>query len=128
MGNMQQEKTILALVSDLLFTVKINDAAKRAGMSVDYTTNGADFLERIGNRPPSLVIMDLNISTAEPVKLIQQLKSDNDMKGIQVLSYVSHVQGELKQKAQEAGCDVVLARSAFTQNLQQILRRHSGSI
>jgi hypothetical protein len=38
------------------------------------------------------------------------------------------VQGELKQAAQEAGCDMVMARSAFSQNLQQILKRHSGVI
>jgi hypothetical protein len=36
------------------------------------------------------------------------------------------VQGELKQQAQEAGCDMVLARSAFSQNLPVILKRHAG--
>ena len=43
-----------------------------------------------------------------------------------MIGYVSHVQGELKQAAHEAGCDMVLARSAFSQNLPQILKRHSG--
>jgi hypothetical protein len=38
------------------------------------------------------------------------------------------VQGELKQKAHETGCDMVLARSAFSQNLQQIMKRHSGAL
>jgi hypothetical protein len=33
----------------------------------------------------------------------------------------------LKLKAHEAGCDMVLPRSAFSQNLPQLLRRH-GSI
>jgi len=36
------------------------------------------------------------------------------------------VQGELKQKAQEAGCDVVMPRSAFSQTLPQLLRRHGA--
>jgi hypothetical protein len=36
------------------------------------------------------------------------------------------VQVELKQQAQEAGCDMVMARSAFSQNLPQIFKRHSG--
>ena len=40
--------------------------------------------------------------------------------------FVSHVQGELKQKAQEAGCDVVMPRSAFSQTLPQLLRRHGA--
>jgi hypothetical protein len=44
-----------------------------------------------------------------------------------VIGYLSHVQGELKQKAHEAGCDMVLARSAFSQNLPNLLRRHGSS-
>jgi len=53
------------------------------------------------------------------------LKSDEHTKGINLLAYVSHVQGDLKLQAQEAGCNMVLARSAFSQNLPQILKRHS---
>jgi hypothetical protein len=48
------------------------------------------------------------------------------VKGINVVGFVSHVQGELKQKAQEAGCNMVLARSAFSQNMQQIFKRYAG--
>ena len=44
---------------------------------------------------------------------------------ISLLGYVAHVAGELKQAAQEAGCDMVLARSAFSQNLQQIMKRYA---
>ena len=35
--------------------------------------------------------------------------------------------GDLKLKAQEAGCDMVLPRSAFSQNLPQLLRRHGAA-
>ena len=33
---------------------------------------------------------------------------------------------DLKQKAHEVGCDMVLPRSAFSQNLPQLLRRHGA--
>jgi CheY-like chemotaxis protein len=118
---------ILALVSDLLFTVKINEAAKRNGMQIDYVKNDEDFLSRLKEKPsPQLVIMDLNIGSASPVELIEKIKQSDETKAISVLGYVSHVQGDLKVKAQEAGADAVLARSAFSQNLAQILKRHSG--
>jgi PleD family two-component response regulator len=126
MNNKQESKRILALVSDLLFTVKITDAAKRNGMLVDYVKTEEDFMERLKSMAPSLVIVDLNIGSAEPIKLIEKLKQDSALKSINVLSYVSHVQGELKVKAQEAGSDLVMARSAFSQNLQQILKRHAS--
>jgi hypothetical protein len=108
---------IVALVSDLLFTVKINEAAKRSLMNVEYVKTDEDFLSKIRETPaPQLVIM----------ALIDRMKRDEDTKGISVMGYVSHVQGDLKVKAQEAGADVVVARSAFSQNLPQILKRHSG--
>jgi DNA-binding response OmpR family regulator len=127
MGNRPENKKILALVGDLLFTVKITDAAKRNGMQVQYVKTEEEFLEK-AKELPQLAIMDLNISTAEAVKIISKMKSDADLKGISILSFVSHVQGDLKLMAQEAGADVVMARSAFTQNLPQLLRRHSGTV
>jgi len=48
--------------------------------------------------------------------------------GISLIGYLSHIQAELKQQAQEAGCDMVMARSALSQNLLQIFKRHSGTI
>ncbi len=38
-----------------------------------------------------------------------------------------NAQGYLKQKAHEVGCDMVLPRSAFSQNLPQLLHRHGRS-
>ncbi|MBV6433587.1 MAG: hypothetical protein IANPNBLG_03765 [Bryobacteraceae bacterium] len=126
MNNTQESRKILALVSDLMFIVKITEAAKRNGMPVECVKTDSDLLDKAGEKP-RLIIMDLNIASAQPVKLIEQLKASESTKDISILSYVSHVQGELKQKAQEAGADVVMARSALSQNLIQILKRHSGT-
>jgi CheY-like chemotaxis protein len=117
-------KKILAVVEDLFFTVKINEAAKRAGLSVAFVKSERDALDQAAENP-SLIILDLNFAGVEPVALIRKLKADPALQKISLLGYVSHVQGELKQAAQEAGCDMVLARSAFSQNLPQIMKRHA---
>lgn len=122
------KKKILAVVEDLLFTVKIGDAAKRAGLEVEFVKSEHDVLEKAAHEKPLLIILDLNFSAVQPLKLISKLKSNGDLKPISVIGYLSHVQGELKQQAQEAGANIVMARSAFSQNLQQILKRHSGVI
>lgn len=127
MANVPDNRRILALVGDLMFTVKITEAAKRNGMQVEYVKTDEEFLEKVKQKP-RLVIMDLNIHTAQPVELIQTLKGNAETKQVSVLGYVSHIQGDLKLKAQDAGADLVLARSAFTQNLPQLLKRHSGSL
>ena len=121
----QEPRRVLAVVSDLFFSVKISDAAKRSGLALEFIKDGAGVIERAKQRP-SLIIFDLNFDSVEPLKLIAELKASSDTKPISLLGYLSHVQGELKMQAQEAGCDMVMARSAFSQNLPQIFKRHSG--
>ncbi len=120
-------KKILAILQDLFFTVKIHDAAQRAGLPVEFVKSEKDALDRAAAEQPVLVILDLNFADVDVLHLIRALKSGEATKKIGLIGYVSHVQGELKHQAQEAGCDTVLARSAFSQNLQQILKRHAGS-
>ncbi len=121
----QDNKRVLAVVSDLFFSVKINDAAKRAGMTVEFVKDEKDALAKAQSKP-ALIILDLNFESVNPIDLIGKLKGNDELKNISLIGFLSHVQGELKQKAHETGCDIVLARSAFSQNLPQILKRHSG--
>ncbi len=122
----QGKKKILAVVDDLLFTVKISDAAKRVGLDVEFLKSEHDVFQKAASEKPLLIIFDLNVNSVEPLPLITKLKHDGDLKSISIIAYLSHVQGELKQQAQEAGANIVMARSAFSQNLQQILKRHAG--
>jgi PleD family two-component response regulator len=124
----REKKKILAVVDDLLFTVKISDAVKRAGLDVQFLKSEHDVLEKAAHEKPLLIILDLNNSSVEPLRLIEKLKSDGSLKHISLIGYLSHVQGELKQKAHDAGANIVMARSAFSQNLQQILKRHAGVV
>jgi CheY-like chemotaxis protein len=122
---MPEPKRVVAALDDLFFTVKINESAKRAGIAIEFVKSQTDVLEKAKTKP-ALIILDLNCNSIEPLSLIRALKGDPETKSIGLLGFVSHVQGELKQQAQEAGCDMVMARSAFSQNLLQILKRHSG--
>ena len=118
-------KKVLAVVEDLFFTVKINESAKRAGLPVAFVKSQRDALDQAAEHP-SLIILDLNFEAVNPVELIRTIKADPTLAKIQLIGYVSHVQGDLKQAAQEAGCDMVLARSAFSQNLLQLMTRQKN--
>jgi PleD family two-component response regulator len=122
----RESKRVLAVLTDLFFTVKLSDAAKRSGLAIEFVKDSAEVLVK-ARQNPALIIFDLNYDAVEPLTLISKLKADAETKSISLLGYVSHVQGELKQQAQEAGCNMVLARSAFSQNIPQIFKRHSGS-
>ena len=118
-------KRVLAVVSDLFFSVKLTEAAKRSGLALEFVKDPEELLEK-AKAKPTLIVFDLNFDGVQPLQLIAKLKGEAATKGVSLLGYLSHVQAELKQSAQEAGCDMVMARSAFSQNLTQIFKRHSG--
>ncbi len=121
----QEPKRVLAVVSDLFFSVKISEAAKRNGLALEFVKEGKELMEKAKVKP-SLIVFDLNFESASPLDLIAQLKGNPETKGISLLGYLSHLQGELKMQAQAAGCDMVMARSALSQNMLQIFKRHAG--
>jgi CheY-like chemotaxis protein len=119
-----EKKKIVAVLSDLMFTVKIQEAAKRAGLDVVFVSSQEDALEQ-AKRNPAVMIVDLNATGLDTLGIIEELKQDAQTSKISLLGYVSHVQADLKQAAQQKGCDMVIARSAFSQNLPTILRRYA---
>jgi len=71
-------------------------------------------VEKATHEKPLLIILDLNNNSVEPLPLISKLKDDGTLKNISIIGYLPHVQGELKQKAHEAGANIAMARSAFS--------------
>jgi hypothetical protein len=61
--------------------------------------------------------------TARTLTLIPKLKAKLK-KSTSIVGFLSHLQGDLKAKAVEAGCDAVMPRAAFSQNLPNLLRRY----
>ena len=119
---------IFAFVDDLFFLAKIQETARKLNVKVEFVKTDKDLQEKMGQNgddKPSLIIFDLNNVGAKPLTLIPKLKAKLK-KATNIIGFVSHVQGDLKMKAQEAGCDMVVPRSAFSQNLAQILRRHGA--
>ncbi len=118
---------IYFFIEDLFFTAKIQEAAKQQGVKVAFVKPDKDIVAHLSelhdHEHPSLIVFDLNNAAAKPLTLIPKLKSKLK-KGTSILGFLSHLQGDLKQKAVEAGCHTVMPRSAFSQNLPNLLRRY----
>ncbi len=119
---MVNRKKVVAAVNDLLFRVKIEEAAKRAGLEIVSAPSQEEVL-RQAKTQPAVIILDLNDARTEPLQTIEKLKSDEETRSVPLLGYVSHVQAELIKAAQAQGCDTVVARSAFAQDLSKLLSR-----
>jgi CheY-like chemotaxis protein len=118
---------IFAFIDDLFFVAKIQEISRKLNVKVEFVKSDKDIAEKTENieEKPSLIIVDLNSNSIKPLPVITKMRSKYK-KNTSIVGFVSHVQGDLKIKAQEAGCDVVMPRSAFSQNLPNILRRHGA--
>ncbi len=108
---------VVALMDDLFFQMKLAETAKQLGVELKVAVN-ADALLGLMQNTPKLVIVDLN-SRSLPIQTIEKLRQVQ--KDVRVVGFLSHVQRELAEQARAAGCDEVMPRSSFTQNLAAIL-------
>ncbi len=115
---------ILAVVEDLIFQSKIDSAARAAGALVK-TVGPGEVLKGLEGTPVGAVLIDLNHRSGAALKAIRALKQCPAAASTRIIGYLSHVQAELAAAALAAGCDQVMARSAFVQQLPQILRAYA---
>ena len=114
-------RRVLAAVEDLLFKSKISETASTLGIEAAFPRNPRKLLEALRESPPDLLILDLNSARFEPLMLLKNVRSDETTRDVSTVGFLSHVQKDLAVAAREAGCDRVVARSAFTRDLPRIL-------
>ena len=112
---------ILAVLDDLMFTSKIKTAASQLGVAVSFARSSDAALVEMRRSAPSLVILDLNNPRTDPLGTVGAMKSDPALASIPTVGFASHVQTDVIDAARQAGVDEVLARSAFTTRLGEIL-------
>lgn len=120
-----ENSMILAAVEDLIFLSKIRQTAQMVGVEVDAVSLD-EVQDRLAKSAIPVVIFDLNNRSGSAVEVIRALKAQAATNHIKLVGFLSHVQADLAAAAREAGCDVVMARSAFSQQLPQLLRRLAG--
>jgi hypothetical protein len=118
---------IFCFIEDLFFQAKIQESSRRLGVKVEFLKGDKESVARLTDLPeaerPTLLVFDLNNLNAKPMTLIPKFKSKLK-KATSIVGFLNHLQGDLKLKAIEAGCDTVMPRSAFSQTLPNLLRRY----
>ena len=114
-------RRVLAAVEDLLFRSKISETASQLGIEASFPRNPRKLLEAVRESPPDLLVLDLNSARFDPLVLLRTVRAEATKESVKTVGFLSHVQKDLAVAAREAGCDRILARSAFTKNLPEIL-------
>jgi len=118
------DRPVFVIVDDLIFLSKIQQTARQAGIALEIL-EPLNAHSRLWDVAGAGVIVDLNHRSGQAVNLVQALKSDAATRAAHIVGFLSHVQGDLAAAARSAGCDVVMARSAFAQQLPELLLKLS---
>jgi DNA-binding NarL/FixJ family response regulator len=104
---------IAALVDDLFFSSKISATAKQLNAEVVFCRSAED-VPSDANR----VCVDLNATSFDAIDEIRKLRRAHPAP---IVAFLSHVQVDLKQRAEQAGATEVVPRSVFVQRLVELL-------
>ncbi|HLD12875.1 MAG TPA: hypothetical protein VJB87_04755 [Candidatus Nanoarchaeia archaeon] len=114
------KKLILAAVADFHFSTKIHELARGLGKEVFFLRTPTEVF-RPFTVTPELIIVDLNNTKVDALSLITRIKRDPKLSSIPMVGYLSHVQVQLKQQAEQAGCNRVVPRTHFAERMKSYL-------
>jgi PleD family two-component response regulator len=112
---------IIVAVDDLLFSSRIRNVAKGAGVDILFARSPEAIVDALHTTAATLVILDLNSAPVRPLEAVAAIKADPALEHVRTIGFVSHVQSDLIAQAREAGVDRVMARSAFASDLPLLL-------
>jgi CheY-like chemotaxis protein len=122
----------IALVDDLFFQSKMTETARHTGVDLKTVSDAEAFLREAAANPNATLLLDLNARANSLAALarLSESPAPSPSNGApaerasarRVIAFLSHVQTDLAAQARTAGCDEVMPRSKFTQELPRILR------
>jgi DNA-binding response OmpR family regulator len=148
---MPQPALILGLVSDLFFSAPIDNTVRALGYQVKWidrgdalepddlnddpqrtgeplTGRGAAFIAQVVEWQPALVIVELSSRAIPWEAWIAALKSSSATRRIPVIAFGPHTDLELRARALDVGCDVVIAKSRLVTALPELIEKYARKL
>jgi CheY-like chemotaxis protein len=114
-------RRVLAAVGDIFFASKIRGTAEHLNVTAEFAASADALFDTAKTDVPALIILDLQDEKVDPFALAARLKADEQLRAVPLVGFYSHVHAEIRERAEGAGVDRVLPRSAFTKRLPEIL-------
>jgi ActR/RegA family two-component response regulator len=116
-------RPVLAVMSDLLFRSKIDDAARRNGLQLRAAKSLEQLDRHLGNGEPAIVFVDLEADSPEPTAAIHRIRELAGESAVRIIGFAGHTNITAIEAGRAAGATLVLARSGLTSQLPTLLER-----
>jgi DNA-binding NarL/FixJ family response regulator len=109
---------LLYLAPDLMVSVPIQEAARRAGMEAISCADPGDLIAAVSAGEARVVIVDMGAARES----LRAIASSSARAGAVVVAFGPHVDVELRRMALEAGIKAVYPRSKFLSDVVKIVQ------
>ena len=94
------------------------------GHEVETAIDAGDALARIAERPPDVILMDIQLPGTDGLTLTRRLKEDPATADIVVVALTAFAMSGDEQRALDAGCDGYIAKPYDTRRLAAMVADH----
>ena len=120
---------VVALVPDLLFGSQVKGALVAAGHEVELVGDETRIRDRFGNTAAptvAVLVVDLTNDTLDGPALVESLSAEGALAQIRTLGFYAHVDVSVRERAEEAGFDLVVPSSRMAREGAELVRRLVG--
>jgi len=95
---------------------------QREGFRVDSAGSADEVLERLSERVPDLILMDVQLPGQDGLSLTRQLKADPATASIPIVALTAHAMATDREQAMAAGCIGYISKPIETRTLGDLIR------
>ncbi len=92
------------------------------GYEVVEATTAAEVAERLAERIPDVILMDIHLPDGDGLDVARRLRADPRHDGVKIYAVTAYLMGEVADRARQAGCDGLLEKPIDTEKLLPALR------
>jgi CheY-like chemotaxis protein len=117
---------VAALVPDLLFGSRVQSALAAAGHEVTLLAGPAQLAELLEREAVAVVVVDLTDGALDGAGTLSALREEGNLREARSLAFYAHVEAETRERALQAGFDLVVARSRMAREGAELVTRLAG--
>jgi DNA-binding NarL/FixJ family response regulator len=117
---------VLALIPDLLFGSRVQGALMAAGDEVEMVADESRLrgrLEGADASAPAVLVVDLTNDDLDGSALVEALSGEGKLAQTRTLGFYSHVDVHVRERAEQAGFDLVVPRSRMAREGAKLVSR-----
>jgi DNA-binding NarL/FixJ family response regulator len=118
-GSVSGRRRIIVVVTDVIFESRIGEVASALGFDMTAVVDSDGAIRELSSPSGALVVMDVQAEGLDMGRVVSEARR----RGVPVLAYGRHTKAGELRAARKLGCDVVVPRSTFVEELPALIER-----